>query len=177
MVGSGLGTSSFSVVTFIVAPALLTNASSVLAMSTINRMLRTRDRMAQLYAKSEEGQFPDKEREYLLRQVGRVENQALLLLRALRAIYVALGSFSAATLVTLIAAVIEQIHPEIGVQPLTGFGIVLGATGVCGLIFGSVNLFNTTRLSIANIAEEAASIRARQALRAHAEAVAEFTEV
>ena len=50
-----LAQSPFAVVTFIAAPALLTNASSVLAMSTINRMLRTRDRMHELFAKSETG--------------------------------------------------------------------------------------------------------------------------
>ena len=38
--------SPFAVLTFIVAPAILTNATSVLAMSTINRMLRTRERMS-----------------------------------------------------------------------------------------------------------------------------------
>jgi len=50
-----LSQSPFAVVTFIAAPALLTNASSVLAMSTINRMLRTRDRMRELYLQSEDG--------------------------------------------------------------------------------------------------------------------------
>ena len=45
--------SPFAALTFIAAPALLTNASSVLALSTINRMLRTRDRMHELFVKSE----------------------------------------------------------------------------------------------------------------------------
>jgi len=38
----------FAVLTFIAAPALLTNATSVLVLSTANRMLRTRDRMREL---------------------------------------------------------------------------------------------------------------------------------
>jgi hypothetical protein len=45
----------FAVLTFIAAPALLTNATSVLAMSTINRMLRTRDRMHELFKESAGG--------------------------------------------------------------------------------------------------------------------------
>src|SRR5688500_10214180 len=101
MDGIALTQSPLAVVTFIVAPAMLTNASSVLAMSTINRMLRTRDRMAQLFAQSEAATTPPDEREYLLSQVDRVEMQGVLLLRALRSIYLALGSFAAATLVTL----------------------------------------------------------------------------
>lgn len=154
--------SPFAVVTFIVAPALLTNASSVLAMSTTNRMLRTRDRMSELYAKSEEGSLTDAESAHLIGQVERVENQALLLLVALRAIYVALGAFAAATLVTLLAAVIEQAHIPAWIQPLTGLGILLGIVGVSGLITSTVNLFRATRLSLANLSEEAAIIRERQ---------------
>src|ERR1043166_8078993 len=92
--------SPFAVVTFIAAPALLTNASSVLAMSTINRMLRTRDRMRDLFAKSEAGGLSEAEAARLIEQVDRVEKQAVLLLRALHSIYVALGAFSGATLTT-----------------------------------------------------------------------------
>ena len=158
--------SPFAVVTFIVAPALLTNASSVLAMSTTNRMLRTRDRMSELYAKSEGGALTDAESAHLIAQVERVERQALLLLVGLRAIYVALGAFAAATLVTLLAAVIEQAHILTWIQPLTGLGIVLGMVGVSGLITSTVNLFRATRLSLANLSEEAAIIRERQAERA-----------
>ena len=44
--------SPFAVLTFIVAPALLTNSSSVLALSTINRTLRTRERMHELFARN-----------------------------------------------------------------------------------------------------------------------------
>src|SRR2546423_322558 len=80
--------SPFAVVTFIAAPALLTNASSVLAMSTINRMLRTRDRMRELYLQSEGGKQLEPEASRLfIDQVNRVERQGVLLLRGLRAIY------------------------------------------------------------------------------------------
>src|SRR5438045_6572472 len=102
---SSFGHSPFAVLTFIAAPAVLTNASSVLAMSTINRMLRTRDRMRELFDQSERSKPVDDEgRAVLMEQVNRVENQAVLLLRALKAIYVALGAFAAATLVTLLGA-------------------------------------------------------------------------
>src|SRR5207237_120149 len=96
--------SPFAVLTFIAAPALLTNATSVLALSTTNRMLRTRDAMSALLDKSEAqgGQGPDAD--HVMRQVNRVETQAGLMLGALGAIYLALGAFAGATLVTLIGA-------------------------------------------------------------------------
>jgi hypothetical protein len=41
-------------------------------------------------------------------------------------------------------------------------GLLLGFAGVGGLIGGCVNLFHATQLSLINIREEAATIRARQ---------------
>ena len=51
----------FAVLTIIVAPALLTNASCLLALSTINRLLRTRDSMRELLKESESAVQPHRE--------------------------------------------------------------------------------------------------------------------
>src|SRR2546429_9139518 len=88
-----LSQSPFAVLTFIAAPALLTNASSVLALSTINRMLRTRDRMSQLYARSEAGGLAEAEGARLIEQVNRVEKQAGPAFRGLHPVFLALGAF------------------------------------------------------------------------------------
>lgn len=149
----------FAVLTFIAAPALLTNATSVLAMSTINRMLRTRDRMHELFKESAGGS-PHSGK--FIEQVNRVERQAMLLLGALHWIYVALGSFAAASLVTLVGAVTGQLGSEVFMRIIVGMGLLLGFAGVTGLIGGCVHLFHATQLSLVNIREEAALIRARQ---------------
>jgi len=86
MDGGSLTQNPFAALTLIAAPALLTNSSSVLALSTINRMLRTRDRMKELYAQSQQTKASPAEAKYLVEQVDRVEQQALLLLRALLSI-------------------------------------------------------------------------------------------
>ena len=159
--GSNLLTQNpFAVLTFIVAPAILTNATSVLAMSTINRMLRTRERMQQLYARSEEGtKFRGAA---FVEQVNRVEKQAIHLLSALRWIYTALGAFAAASLVTLLGAVAGQLGNELFMGIVVGAGLLLGVLGVAGLVGGCLNLLHATQLSLMNIREEAALIRARQ---------------
>jgi tetrahydromethanopterin S-methyltransferase subunit B len=150
----------FAVLTFIVAPAILTNATSVLAMSTINRMLRTRERMQQLYARSEAGtKFRGAA---FVEQVNRVEKQAIHLLSALRWIYTALGAFAAASLVTLLGAVAGQLGNELFMGIVVGAGLLLGVLGVAGLVGGCLNLLHATQLSLMNIREEAALIRARQ---------------
>lgn len=153
--------SPFAVLTFIAAPAVLTNATSVLAMSTINRMLRTRDRMHELYARSEAGLHELEEIDRMLGQVDRVERQASLLLRALHSIYVALGAFAAASLVTLLGAVLQPWAAGwLGL--LIGCAMVLGFLGVGGLVVGCWNLLSATQISLENIREEAGVIRARQ---------------
>ena len=162
---TSLAQSPFAVLTFIAAPALLTNASSVLALSTINRMLRTRDRMHELFAKSEAGAQSGENAARLIQQVNRVEKQAALLLRALHSIYVALAAFASATLVTLLGAGVASFQGALWLHLLAALGVVLGFIGVGGIVLGCASLFQATQLSLINIREEAALIRERQAQR------------
>ena len=173
MDAAGITQSPFAVLTFIVAPALLTNASSVLALSTINRMLRTRDRMHEMFLKSEAGGQTTPQSVELVKQVNRVEQQALLLLGALRSVYVALGAFVSSTLVTLLGAGLAAFHEGNLLALFSGIGVLLGFVGVGGLVFGCWNLFHATRLSLINIREEAALIRIRQEARESAAAQTE----
>jgi hypothetical protein len=152
----------FAAVTLIAAPALLTNSSSVLALSTINRMLRTRERMKELFARSEAGVCSEAESVRLVAQVNRVEKQAVHLLRALRSIYVALGAFISATLVTLLGAGLAPFQEAFWFHLFAGLGLVLGCVGVGGLVFGCVNLLHATQISMVNLQEEASLIRERQ---------------
>jgi hypothetical protein len=159
MDSSTLLPSAFAPLTFVVAPALLTNASSVLAMSTVNRMIRAHDRMHAFFAKSEAGELSD----FFTAQVYRVEKQAALLLRALHSIYVALAAFACATLVTLVGAALISLADALLLHSVAGLGIALGFVGVGGLVVGCVNLFRATRLSLLNIRDEAATILTRKA--------------
>jgi hypothetical protein len=155
--------SPFAALTFIAAPALLTNASSVLALSTINRMLRTGERMHDLFVRSEVGGASAAESAWLVEQVNRVERQAALLLGALYSIYVALAAFACATLVTLLGASLAHFDGALSLRVLAGIGVLLGVIGVGGLVVGCINLFRATQLSLVNIREEGALVRQRQA--------------
>jgi hypothetical protein len=161
----GVTQSPFAALTMIVAPAMLTNASCVLAMSTINRMLRTRERMRELLHDSENANRPTDEVERAGRQVDRVERQATLLMGALASIYVALGSFALATLVSLLGAALVSVAGQFLFRILATVGFILGVVGVTGLVFGCARLFHATQLSLVNIREEAEVIRRRRAER------------
>ena len=150
----------FAVLTFIAAPAILTNATSVLAMSTINRMLRTRDRMHELLRESADPATAQEPK--FVEKANRVEQQASLLLSALRWIYVALGAFAAAALVTLLGALFGELGHETLIRIIIGAGLLLGFVGVTGLIGGCVHLFHATQLSLLNIHEEMELIRVRR---------------
>jgi len=158
--------SPFAVLTFIAAPALLTNATSVLALSTINRMLRTRDRMSQLFEQSQQKEHSPAEARWLVQKVNRVEHQAVLLLEALHSIYLALSAFVAATLVTLHGAGMASLAGTVWLHLVAGLGLALGFLGVGSVVVGCVRLFRATQLSLLSIREEADLIRERQSVQA-----------
>src|SRR5262244_1075368 len=103
-------------------------------------MLRTRDRMTELLNKCEAGVESETDAARLVHTVDHVETQAALLLKALHSIYVSLGAFASATLVTLL-------------------GVALGLVGVGGLVLGCAALFHATQLSLIHIREEASFVR------------------
>ena len=155
----------FAVLSLIVAPAVLTNAASVLALSTSNRFLRASERMRALSARLETEVKVEATARLLRVQVSRVEKQAVLLLRALRAIYVALGCFVAASLISIVGAGLSSSTWQMGFHFLVGLAVAVGFAGAGGLIWSCVNLFRATRLSMLNISEEAALIRERERTR------------
>jgi len=97
---TAVGNNPFGVLTSVVAPAILTNACSVLALGTSNRLARVVDRtrvVAGELAGFEPGtsNYTDS-----FAQLDRLQVRAQLLLRALRLFYASIGLFAAAALVS-----------------------------------------------------------------------------
>ena len=132
----------FAVVSLIVAPAILTNASSVLIMSTSNRLARGADRARELSKQLEETvDFSSIEAQRRLKELTSAERRTLLLLRALRSFYVALGAFAFASFVSLLGAVTASIKLSAVVLPLELAGVAAGLVAVMALVYGSILLF------------------------------------
>src|SRR5260221_3709502 len=154
----------FAVLSLIVATAILTNASSVLTMSTSNRLARAVDRARELSKQLEEsGYLSSPEAIRRLRELSAAEQRSLLLLSALRSFYVALGGFASATLVSLLGAVVAPIGVEALIRGLEVVSIVAGIVAVSALVHGSAVLVRETRIVVQVLQERAASVHARAA--------------
>ena len=150
----------FALLSLIAAPAVLTNATAVLALSTSNRFLRAGERLRTVTAEYEKA-TEENERDWRLVHIMRIEEQAILLLHALRRVYVAMGSFVSASLVSILGAALSarEVHPLDSVLVIVA--LVIGFVGAGALAWGCSTLFRATKLSMLNISEEAAMIQAR----------------
>lgn len=157
-----MDTNPFAVLSLIVAPAILTNASSVLIMSTSNRLARGADRAREL-SKQLEGteDLSTIEAQRRLKELTAAEERTLLLLRSLRSFYVALGAFAFAAFVSLLGAVVAPIKLLAVMFPLELAGVAAGLVAVAALVYGSILLFRETRIAVLVITERAATVRER----------------
>ena len=150
----------FTVLTLIAAPAVLTNASSVLALGTSNRFARAVDRARALSANLEVKRSHDSTLDRLrVLQLDRTEKRAIMLLHALTCFYVALGSFAASALVSLLGSVFASRPIHFLFVGSEVMAIAAGFIGVGGLVFGCTILVSETRLAIMNLSDEAAYVR------------------
>ena len=115
----------FSVLSWIIAPALLTNACTLLILSTANRLARAVDRAEELSSKLE-------------------LQRSLMLLAALRSYYVACGSFATATLISIFGAVVASLGARDLVVALEVCGAAAGLLAVGALMYGSVVVIRET---------------------------------
>jgi hypothetical protein len=152
----------FAVLSLIVAPAILTNASTVLVMSTSNRLARAGDRARELSKQLEEaGALASPEAGRRLRELRVNEQRSLLLLAALRSFYVAIGSFASATLVSLLGAILAPMNTGVLVLVSGVVGVGAGLIAVSALVHGSGVLMRETRLLVQVLQELVASVHAR----------------
>jgi hypothetical protein len=155
MVALNLADNPLGLLTFIAAPAILTNASSILTLGTGNRFARAIDRARAL--SKEVGENPlddDPMTASKLRQLRYAERRTLLLVRALTAFYVSVGSFGAASLISLVAGAFFVVQQDLARQISLGVALLAGIVGVGGLVIGSGILVFETRMTLFMLREE-----------------------
>ena len=157
-----MDTNPFAVLSLIVAPAILTNATSLLIMSTSNRLARAVDRAREISKQLEETtEFECDEARRRLSELGATEERTLLLLNALRSYYVALGAFASSTFVSLLGAVLAPTRLHLFVIPLELAAVVAGLVAVGSMVYGTLKLLNETRIAVNVVTQRAENIRNR----------------
>lgn len=151
----------FAVLTAIVAPAILTNACTVLALGTSNRIARVVDRTRVIVNELPHLQPDDPEYQSRIRQLERLRDRAQLLMKALRIIYAGLGSFAASALISVIGSAMAFLGEELVFKSLAVIGLAVGVFATLALVTGCIYMVRETRLALQNIAEEAALARNR----------------
>jgi len=139
----------------VVAPAILTNASSVLALGTSNRLARVVDRtriVASHLATLEPG---NPEYATWVAQLRPLQVRAQLLVRALRAFYAGLGLFAASALVSVGGSIGAYYNHKLLFEAAAGIGILTGASAVIGLVAGCVLMVRETQLAVRSLDAEA----------------------
>ena len=149
----------FAVLSLIVAPAILTNASSVLVMSTSNRLARAVDRARELSKQLEHGGFTSPDSALYLEELSANERRALLLLRGLRCFYASLGGFASATLISLLGAVLAPIAVRWTVWAVELAGVAAGLIAVGSIVYGSALLLRETRIAVQTLSKRADYLR------------------
>jgi hypothetical protein len=156
----------FSVLSWIIAPALLTNACTLLILSTANRLARAVDRAQELSSKLKDGADPASPE--AIRRLGELtahEQRSLMLLAALRSYYVACGSFATATLISIFGAVVASLGARDLVRVLEVCGTAAGLVAVGAFIYGSVVMTRETSIVVRVLQQRAREMAQRKSLR------------
>ena len=147
----------FSILTVVVAPAVLTNASSVLALGTNNRLARVADRshtVAAQLAKLEPGAS---DRQFWTAELAVLQTRAQLLLRALRCFYLGLGLFASSALISIAGSIVVYYGLPSAFQIAAAIGVGCGASAVIALVCGCVLMIRETQLAVKGLAFDAKS--------------------
>ncbi|WP_291981519.1 DUF2721 domain-containing protein [Luteitalea sp.] len=156
------GANPFAALTFIAAPALLTNASSLLLLGTTNRLARAVDRVRALVAQLEHLASSEKTLAQIeLDLMALAEQRVRIIVRAMTAFYLAVGSFAFGTMLALIgAALVSPSHDSTRVWVLR---LTIGACviGVAAIMSGSLALVFESRITFRILTEEAGLARKR----------------
>jgi hypothetical protein len=156
---SPIGDSPLAILTFIAAPAVFTNAASVLSLGTGNRLARVVDRTRQIAAELRKDCADNPLNQMYLRQLTRLDRRAEKLVRGMAFFYTAVGSFASASMVAVFGASLTFTRFGFPVQVVAYFSLAAGIVGFIGLASGSVHLVQETRLALITLREEEKILR------------------
>jgi hypothetical protein len=151
----------FTALASIGAPAILTNASALLVMSTSNRLARAVDRARALATELEAPTaFDNPNAPWLMHELDAAQLRMVMLIRALRSFYLAIGGFAVAALVAITGAIASPMIPRALTLALEIGTLCAGLVAVGGLVHGAQLLVRETRTTVNILKERAARVQA-----------------
>jgi hypothetical protein len=145
----------FAVLTAVVAPAILTNASSVLALGTSNRLARVVDRTRIVAAQLASFEPGSTDHQVWSAQLTPLHVRTQLLVKALRFFYAGLGLFAASALVSVGGSIGAYYGHVVVFYSAATLAVLTGASAVFGLCAGCGLMVRETQLAVKSLEEEA----------------------
>jgi hypothetical protein len=145
----------FAALTIIVAPAILTNASSVLCLGTGNRIARVVDRTRILAADLSRIDPNSPHAAAYRDQLRQLKVRANLLMRAMRCFYLSIGAFAAAALTAVVGTALAAVLGDVVFRVVALLGLAAGTTGVAGLVIGGAVMVRETQVAVRLLEREA----------------------
>lgn len=151
----------FAALTTVVAPAVLTNACSVLCLGTSNRIARVVDQSREVGNELRALLPHSPERPVWENELAVLRKRARLLFWTLRLFYASLGSFATAALVAVIGSAIAAYGLSGAFGVAAAVGLLVGGIGVAGLTTGCALMVQEVRLALNQTADESDRILAQ----------------
>jgi hypothetical protein len=145
----------FAVLSYVGGPALLTNATALLLLSTSNRFGRAIDRSRALvvYLNGPGGYRGKAE---AARELMASQKRVLYIGRAMSRFYLAIGMFALATLISVVGVVADPYVASAVFDAVIVTAVVSGVVGFLALVSGSTDLTLESRLAVQSLRAEAA---------------------
>ena len=155
----------FAVLSAVAAPAILTNACSVLALGTANRLARAVDRTRAVHDLMRSAKPDSADHSALTRQLPFLQRRGALLLKSLSLFYTALAMFATTALIAIIGSALVAYDFPIAFHVAAAVGFFIGSCGVLSIVTGCTLMIRETRLALRGLAAEhdAVHMKHRQA--------------
>ncbi len=160
----------FVVLSYVTGPALLTNATSLILLSTTNRFARAIDRSRHLTDRLI-SLAPNPLHEVEAAELRVVGRRIRLIGRAIAGFYLAAAMFALATVTSILGAVLAELVSGAVLDAIVALAVIFGLVGFAAFVTGALALVLETRLTMGSLAfESAAAIQAMDRATAAREA-------
>ena len=147
-------TNPFTVLSYVSGPALLTNSTALLLLSTSNRFGRAIDRARDLVTYLEGPEGP-RGKEAAAHELVLSQKRVRLIAQAMSRFYLATGVFAMATMTSIAGAVLNDYLWAITFNGIIAFAAASGIAGFVALVSGAISLVLESRLAVRSLKDEA----------------------